>query len=236
MMDKLFSNNIVVISPHLDDAVLSCGNLLSMRPDTTVITVFAGTPPNHDLLTSWDAASGFSSADEAMRTRRDEDRAALGMLAARPRWLEFLDSQYGGTPSLSAVAAALSEAFSELKPDAVLFPAGLFHSDHVLVHKAIMECCRTFPNVNWLMYEEATYRRIAGMLQRRLRDLLGGGRQATPAPGICRTSNLKCDALQCYTSQLRALEEKVCDGYDDALAPESYWVVESLLAPKEPKA
>jgi hypothetical protein len=34
----------VVLSPHLDDAVLSVGRFLAANPGTVVITVFAGIP------------------------------------------------------------------------------------------------------------------------------------------------------------------------------------------------
>ncbi len=35
---------VVVVSPHLDDAVLGCGQLLAAWPGATVVTVFAGKP------------------------------------------------------------------------------------------------------------------------------------------------------------------------------------------------
>lgn len=120
-------DNILVISPHLDDAVLSCGDFLSVHPNAVVVTVFAGTPANADLnadlLTSWDAASGFSGAAEAMQTRRKEDLSALQMLDAAPHWLDFLDSQYLATPSIDDVARSLRTVLDEICPATVLYPA-----------------------------------------------------------------------------------------------------------------
>jgi len=229
-MDTVIPANILVVAPHLDDAVLSCGDLLSARSYATVVTVFAGTPPHPDILTDWDAASGFSSAGEAMQSRRQEDRAALQMLDATPRWLDFLDSQYGDTPPTAAVAMALSKVLDETKPAAVLFPAGLFHSDHVLVHKTILQICSSYPQMKWLMYEETSYRRIAGLLQCRLQALLNEGWQATPMPDIGKQGQGKRDALQCYASQLRALQAVVRSGYSDAFSAERYWTVAFMPA------
>ena len=38
---------VVVVSPHLDDAVLGCGRFLAVHPGATVVTVFAGNPPQY---------------------------------------------------------------------------------------------------------------------------------------------------------------------------------------------
>jgi LmbE family N-acetylglucosaminyl deacetylase len=225
-MSAVRPKHTLVVSPHLDDAVLSCGDLLSAHPHATVVTVFAGTPSNPDVITDWDIASGFSSAGEAMRCRREEDRAALQMLGATPRWLDFLDSQYGSTPSTAALSEALRNVIDDIGPAEVLCPAGLFHSDHVLVHEAMMDICPSYPRIKWLMYEEASYRRIPGLVQCRLRTLLDRGWQATPAPEPACRAQRKRDALQCYASQLRALQATVRGGYRDAFAAERSWPLE----------
>ena len=161
-----------------------------------------------------------------MQSRRQEDRAALQILGATPRWLDFLDSQYGDSPSISAVATALSNVLGETAPAAVLYPAGLFHSDHVLVHKAILQICSSYPRMNWLMYEEASYRRIAGLLQCRLQALLNEGWQATPVSDIGKKGQGKRNALEFYASQLRALQAVVQGSYSDAFAAERYWALQ----------
>jgi LmbE family N-acetylglucosaminyl deacetylase len=42
---------LLVVSPHCDDAVLSCGSLLETHPGSAVVTVFAGTQPAGQPLT-----------------------------------------------------------------------------------------------------------------------------------------------------------------------------------------
>ena len=56
---------IVVVSPHLDDAVLGCSYLLAAHPGATVVTVFAGRPPEYPSpMERWDAICGFVEGDD----------------------------------------------------------------------------------------------------------------------------------------------------------------------------
>ena len=43
--------NIVVVSPHLDDALLSCGELLARCGGASVVTLFAGAPADYEVVT-----------------------------------------------------------------------------------------------------------------------------------------------------------------------------------------
>lgn len=212
-----------MVSPHLDDGVLSCGQLIGHYPGTTVATIFTAAPAAGGPLTLWDAACGFSFAGQAMAQRRREDLKALGILGARPLWLGFSDSQYGDTPLATELAAALDEMLREEAPATVCLPAGLFHSDHVLVHQAMLLARAGHGDRHWLMYEDALYRRRRGVLQQRLACLKEAGIRAAP---LALESGgalwLKRKAVQCYKSQLRALS-LTRYGYADAFEPERYW-------------
>jgi LmbE family N-acetylglucosaminyl deacetylase len=171
--------------------------------------------------------------------RRQEDRAALQVLSAAPLWLDFYDSQYHATPSLAELTDAFESIVGTHDAATVLFPAGLFHSDHVLVHNAMLNVRKHHPGKNWLMYEEASYRRIPGLLQRRMADLLREDIEATPVVfGIDNHNDSRDDsrtarkraAVACYASQLRALERTVNDGYADVFAPERYWRLDGISA------
>jgi len=236
-MTEVDDSNVLVLSPHLDDAVFSCGAFLHGCAKAAVATVFAGIPAGADELTSWDASSGFSSARQAVTMRREEDRQALAILKAQPVWLDFLDSQYGDTPSVGAVAAAIAALLESHAPATILFPAGLFHSDHVLVHRAAISVLPDYPQAAWLMYEEALYRRIPGMLQERLAALLHADIQATPLAAPARPGAFadmsKREAIHCYASQLRALEATVRDGYGDAFTDERFWRVRPAARGRE---
>ncbi len=214
-------DDALVVSPHLDDAVFSCGDWLAGHPGALVATVFAGVPPGITRLTPWDAACGFMDAQQAVAARRAEDSAALAALSASAIWLDFLDSQYLDSPSHGALCEALCGVLERTAPGTVLFPAGLFHSDHLLVHAAMLALCRARPQRSWIMYEDALYRRSAGWLQRRLAALLAAGFRATPVAAPAVAAGRKRAALACYRSQLRALGQPA-----DLVAPEGYWRLE----------
>ncbi len=215
-------NPVVVISPHLDDAVLSCGQLLAARPGSTVVTVFAGVPPRADeLCTDWDRRCGFANAAAAIAARRAEDTRALALLRAKPLWLDFLDSQYGQTPDRDELALTLQQALRDLAPDEVLIPLGLFHSDHLLVHAAADSVLRVPPSLTLLAYEDVPYRGDQEVLQRRLAQLRAAGAVCTEASlGSSEHAVLKARAVDAYASQLRGLGPH---GGLAAAQPERYW-------------
>lgn len=210
----------LLVSPHLDDAVFSCGDWLAGHPGALVATVFAGAPRGVTRLTPWDAACGFADARQAVAARRAEDGAALAVLSASALWLDFLDSQYLDSPGRQMLCDALGGVLKQTAPRTVLFPAGLFHSDHVLVHAAMLALAGAYPQLSWLMYEDALYRRNTGALQGRLAALLAAGWCATPVAAPA-ADDRKRAALACYRSQLRALGQPA-----DLLAAEGLWRLE----------
>jgi LmbE family N-acetylglucosaminyl deacetylase len=220
------AGRLVVVSPHCDDAVFGCGELLAERPGSTVITVFAGRPERGVPLTEWDAAAGFGEGDDVMGYRHAEDRAALAGLGARPRWLPFRDAQYGGPVGADTVVAGLAAAVRACRPDVVAIPLGLFHDDHKSTHEAGLRLARRWPQLTWLLYADALYRCIDGLVEERLARLRDAGLvpvplPPAPAPGRCE--ELKRHAVACYGSQLRALAGAGRSGHDDVFEPERYW-------------
>ncbi len=214
----------VVISPHLDDAVFGCGQLLAAHPGSTVVTVFAGIPPTDTPASDWDRRCGFGSAAQAVAQRREEDRIALSLLEARAVWLDFLDSAYGEAPQPGEVARSLQQVLLELSPDTVLLPLGLFHADHLLVHEAAARAVLALPGVRALAYEDALYRGMRGLLQQRLMALAQTGTCLTPLRlKVEGSAALKQHAVQAYASQLRGFGP---GGYDDTEAPERCWCLE----------
>jgi LmbE family N-acetylglucosaminyl deacetylase len=214
---------LLVISPHLDDAVFGCGDLIAAHPGSTVATVFAGAPEKFRGLTEWDAICGFLSAREAVLARRAEDRTALGVLAAQPVWLPFADAQYGETPRSVEITRALRGVLKQTPCDTVVFPLGLFHSDHRLAHGASLALMREGFGVRWLCYEDTFYRCIPGLVRERVDRLAHGHRIAEPLLNSAGLTSAKRAAVYCYASQLRALSSAGRPGHLDALTAERYW-------------
>ena len=216
------SARLFVVSPHLDDAVFGCGRLLRRYPGATVLTVFAGSPPATLPLTEWDRAAGFGARDDVIARRREEDRRALTLLGARPLWLDFLDAQYGATPPVEEVAAAIARELEHAGADQPVMPLGLFHSDHALVHAACVSLLRR--GGSWLAYEEPMYRLVPDLLDRRLAELRAAGIAVAFTGSLCATpSEPKHAAVAAYASQLRALATPGRPGHLDAFAPERFW-------------
>ena len=216
---------VTVVSPHLDDAVLSCAGLIAGASATTVLTVFAGFPPARDGTTPaefgpgttlWDQASGFAAGDDVVGLRRGEDRAALAHLGAVPQWLDFLDSQYVVEPGESSgptdIAAGIREAIGELRPATIAFPLGLSHADHERTHEACFLLLKESPGLakNWVAFIDVPYRALhraqADLRLARLREL---GYNLEPL-GF-DLGERKAAALGEYPSQLKALAPSIAN-------------------------
>lgn len=217
---------LLVISPHLDDAVLSCGLLLSANPSAIVCTVFTA-PPRENMSTEWDGKSGFKDAFEAMQARKREDAAALEMLGAEPLHLPFCDAQYGQTPLLDELAEALRHTVRAHRPDKVIVPLGLFHSDHTLVSNACLQLVAQMRDTAFHAYEDVPYRRMDQTVPQRIEELTKRGYLLSPVTDLPATvsqsvshEQMKREAIAAYTSQLQAFGP----GAETTLySTEKYW-------------
>jgi LmbE family N-acetylglucosaminyl deacetylase len=214
----------LVVSPHLDDAVLGCGAWIAAHGGARVLTLFAGAPPGEAgaRATEWDAACGFDSAAQAIAARRAEDRAALALLGAEPEWLEWCDDQYRVPAPADALTADLRRALERHDPQTVLVPLGLFHRDHERAHDAALPLLAEQGGRAWYAYEDALYRALPGLVQRRLAALARSRVTATPERPAA-AAGAKRRALACYASQLRGLATPGRPGHADALATERLW-------------
>jgi LmbE family N-acetylglucosaminyl deacetylase len=219
------STATLIVSPHLDDAVFSCRDLLALHKEVDVVTVFTGTAPQPAPCTQWDARCGFADASSAMQARLAEDARALGALSAHPLRLDFLDRQYGASPTPAHVAAALQALQQAHGYGAIMMPLGLCHPDHELVHTACLTVLQHHPQLLWLAYEEAPYRRLPGLVQQRLAVLASAGVMASPsvlspAAVTAELPALLALALGAYASQLPAFDPAERADID---LPGRYW-------------
>ncbi|HEY2579996.1 MAG TPA: hypothetical protein VGI74_27100 [Streptosporangiaceae bacterium] len=140
-----------VISPHLDDAALSCTMFLAANPGCRLTTVFAGGPASVRPLTPWDrAARYFAEGADVTAVRRGEDCNAAALVHATAIHLTYWDRQYrnpgyGYTgPDEQALGPVIADDL--LKKDAEnpagawVIPLGLGHADHRLAADASLLC------------------------------------------------------------------------------------------------
>ena len=219
-------NRLFVVSPHLDDAVFSCGTLLASHPASVVCTVLAGAPEVPQRK-QWDVDSGFADSCAALTARLREDDHALALLAADPVRLPFLDAQYGAPRSMTRVAAALAGEVQQRPDFMLLVPLGLWHPDHIFVSSACCEMLRMLKRCECIFYEDALYRTLPGVARQR-RELLASLGFSLAAPSSENPSQtavrgaaaVKRRSARAYRSQLRAF----ADPYPNDLAePERYW-------------
>ena len=217
---------LVVVSPHPDDAVFSCGGLLLAHPGSVVVTVYTGLPDSADMSTEWDRRCGFSSAAEAMDRRLEEERQALQCVGSTGQALGFIDSQYrqGRDESVTPLAERLLHALAGLSADRVALPLGLFHDDHLRVSEAGLQAWQACPGVSWFFYEDVPYRNRSGAVQDRLAQLRDRGVELTPAQLETEPAG-KAEAVAAYASQLRGLGGWPGDGQ-----AERYWRVAAKRA------
>ncbi|MCU1351912.1 MAG: hypothetical protein JWM05_1121 [Acidimicrobiales bacterium] len=233
---------IVVLSPHPDDAVLSCGQLLSRHPGATVVTVFCGFPSTYpDPPNAWAQLCGFESGDDIIAVRRAEDRRALDRLAATPIHLDgFAEADLQPTEPVATageVAAELARVLADLEPTVVILPLGLGNPEHVTVHDAALQVRERWPASGtaapaWIAYQDIAYHHIPGLLAWRVSKLFRSGLWPTPvAMPLDPDHTAKRAAINEYESQVRALEaDWGLARRLDAPTPEQYW----RLAPPPP--
>jgi LmbE family N-acetylglucosaminyl deacetylase len=224
---------IVIISPHLDDAVLGCSTLMAAHPGVTVVTVFAGRPAQYPTpMGHWDALCGFVEGDEVHVARRAEDEAALATLDATPIWLDYVEHAYLERVDwvrADAVVDEVDAVVRGLEPTAVFAPFGLANPDHDVTHDAAMLVRERFErdgvDAAWFCYEDTGYKHIPGLLAWRVARLFKAGVWPSPAAMPVDTDRARKDAaVACYPSQLLALEaEWAITSKLAAPAPEQFW-------------
>jgi LmbE family N-acetylglucosaminyl deacetylase len=205
----------VLVSPHLDDVVLSCFGAL---PGGLAATVFTAGPGGPGVRSAWDAACGASSSRDLMAIRRAEDLTALSQPGVTARHLAFAEDHYRDGPlDAAAVAAALAELFAGAAE--VWLPAAVYgNPDHATVRRCGFAALKgtAVPTV-WL-YAEYPYHQyltddgastvdaLAGWFAERVRSGSAG-----PAVRVLDDEALarKRHAVGCYASQLGPLGRTV---------------------------
>jgi LmbE family N-acetylglucosaminyl deacetylase len=134
---------LAVVSPHLDDAILSLGAYIARASGSgrrvVVLTVFAGNPDSRLQAGGWDGRGGFATEGEASTTRRGEDAEACSLVGAEPRWLSLSEADYRDGFDWDVAQALAVDALRAIGPDAVLVPGfPLTNPDHLWLTTTIL--------------------------------------------------------------------------------------------------
>ncbi len=215
--------NAVYLSPHLDDAALSCGGQISARARAgervLVLTLFTADEPaggGSDLIETLHGLFGLEGGVVAHRRR--EDIAACEALGAELRHVPLPEAIYRIDSEGSYLYTAIRAIFSTPSPadsrtvealtgvmaefadvPEVFAPLGVGgHVDHVLTRSAAE---LSFGRLSY--YEEIPYVETWGALRRAL------GRRADWRPAVVGFDDVdldaKIDACLAYGSQIEGL-------------------------------
>ncbi len=216
----------VYLSPHLDDAALSCGGSIAQQraagQSVLVVTLCTAAPPPagpfSDLARSFHEAWGLSPA-EAVAARLREDEAAMAALGADALWAGKLDAIYRhpavynrrealfGAPDpddpLLPELRALIGALRERMPQATIYaPLGVgHHVDHLLTCRAALAVA----GEPLAFYEDFPYVARDGELERRMAGL--GLPLSARVIALDGAAAPKAAAISAYTSQMAELAE-----------------------------
>ena len=153
----------IYISPHLDDAVLSCGGVIyhqtSCGDTVTVVTVCGGSPRKSYTSDYIDQLHRrWGTGVSAIEVRRDEDERACALLGARAVHLDIPDAIYRTSESGEHFYPSDEAIFGEIHPSdgdlinevgqmleqecanasSIYVPTGFGgHVDHQLTRKAV---------------------------------------------------------------------------------------------------
>ena len=226
----------VYLSPHLDDAALSCGGAimaqLAAGERVLVVTISTASPPAgpfsalaEELHANWGLA-----ADQAVAARLVEEREDY-------YWLDRLDAIYRYPEAYHTRDALFSApapndplfidlhtffgALRERVPSATFYaPLGVgSHVDHLLSHAA----SRVTLGAAVRFYEDLPYATTPGALDTRMRQLDESISSATIS--IDATLAQKLHAIHAYASQLKELfggpdaMEHIMTAYAASVAP-----------------
>ncbi len=235
MSDVLVDHINIIVSPHLDDAVISLGGLIQKEPcNTKVVTIFAGTPEKQ-LSCFWDKMCGFKNSTEALIARKKEDDNALryiGMPADAVRHFAFLDNQYRVANKATKadekklqndIGAVVNDIIREQgsRSIRVYIPIMASHEDHRMVRDAVIEARAKFlwdkAAVTIFFYQDMPYFFLAyrkkcvlnpfSSAENRLDSLLLKNAESDPEliELDAKQFETKLSAMKKYVSQFRPL-------------------------------
>lgn len=201
--------NIVVLSPHLDDAVLSLGSHILRWKETgkrikviTIFTEFGDGRHIPDYSQDYLDKSGFNSVKEFEKARGFEDKEAMKKLGVEYEHWGFVDAGFRGFYKNREMLLSgelgkkdeiifnkIENKINDIKADLFLVPYGVGgHADHVMVREA----AEKIKNKNYYLespylWQDLNFVKYLGKIFRAKSVLIGKAE--------------KNEILKCYQSQ-----------------------------------
>ena len=206
----------VILSPHLDDAIIDCWHLVA-DPSSIIVNVFSGVPPQ-GTHAWWDRLCGEADSQKMVQLRLKENERAVSISAnSNPQqFLDLLDKQYRGAGN-DPLANHLANLIENFVPQAANIYAPLAlsrlyrHPDHVLVRLAALELRKRNYRVGF--YADQPYMSLPSKprqpklkhIQTLSEKVMGFSLVAQVVPLNQEQLRLKRTAMKTYTSQYKLL-------------------------------
>lgn len=212
----------IYLSPHFDDAVLSCGGAIAARAaagePVLVVTVCSAEPSGELTAFARHLHAQWGDEQQPIATRRREDRQAIERLGAEVVWLEVLDAIYRqpaydsvaaifGPPvtddplygKLDRAIATLVARFKDVTWHAPLAVGN--HVDHQITYQIASNAAALQRSLRF--YEDLPYATQPETVTDRLAAL--GGTWTREETDISATLETKLAAVADYASQIKEL-------------------------------
>jgi len=211
----------VYLSPHLDDAALSCGGTIAASPDRALVITLCTAPPSETTFNAvaveFHAEWGLAP-DEVLHVRRAEDAEAMTILGVDYVYADWLDAIYRmpeayhsratlyrhptpDDPLLPQVRDLLALLIAHAPQATIYVPLGVgHHVDHLAVFESAVAC----PPDRLAFYEDINYALAPGAVEQRLAEI---GQTLVAENLAFGASSLqkKIAAIAAYRSQMEAL-------------------------------
>lgn len=231
--DEAVAADVIYLSPHLDDAVLSCGGLIHRQAQAgasiLVVTIFAGSPARNVLSPfAVELHARWGHPANAVAVRTQEDHRAMRLLGAEYLHLEYPDAIYrfdgcsflylsredlfgslhpSDVELARQIAASIIEICSTRSP-LIYAPLGVGdHVDHQLVREAILTLRNAFPSI--IFYEDYPYVEVPGSLTEVLERIGGEGWKVELQNLDDGCMSARIGGIVAYASQMNELFQSV---------------------------
>lgn len=202
--------NILIISPHLDDAILSLGGLLQLRKNSQdkVMTL---------CNTAWTALSDTMLPEEITKMNLEEELTIIKELGCQHLFCDFDEamsrdyenwndkfSYEKDSVLYEQITEVIKKEMESQYYEQVYFPLGIGeHVDHIMVYEGIRQLRDVIreQNVELYFYEDLPYATYGGV-EERLEKVMKEYSITLQEHDITEYFERKCSLLSIYKSQL----------------------------------
>ncbi len=241
-------DTLIVLSPHLDDAVMSLGGFLVSYPKRAIVATFFTKSTNEVVKTYWNGISGFINSHEAINQRIQENSNALSDLALIVENFTYDDVQYRKEDNVNEIKGGIVKDIKMLLLKytnnrvfiygPAIFSSDIVNPDHEILHNAFLEVAESYAsrdNFSFFIYEDVPYtEKFIKNQNLSLLELIQMKDEIIISPEVIPLTltlvDLKLNAFKQYFSQIKAFNAL----NEDIIAKVQHFVLyRSVLGPAE---